>query len=130
MANVILKMATVAALGFLTATALPPSASAHARQRVEQRCDRDGDLCAVFRCDWDGDDCVRIGPWRRVYANYDRRQYGYNDYGYYGGSYGYQYGRGNGYYDDERREEWRERRRDRNDDDWRDDRRDRDGDGD
>jgi len=123
----ILRIAGVAAFGLLMSAALPGAASAHqwrSNQRIEQRCDRDGDLCAVFRCDWDGDDCVQIGPWRRQYARYDRYGYGYNDY--YNGYSGYD--RRDGYYDNERREEWRERRRDRDDDEDCDDWRDRDGD--
>ena len=110
MTNAVLKMGAVAALGFLSLAALPQSASAHASQRVQQRCDSDGDRCAVFRCDWDGDDCVQISPWRRAYATYDRQRYGYSN-GYYGG----QYDRGDGYDNAERAEEWRERHRDSDD---------------
>jgi hypothetical protein len=121
MNKTILKMASVAAFGALMIVTLPSAASAHewrSNQRIEQRCDRDGDVCAVFRCDWDGDDCVQISPWRRQYTRYDRRSYsyGYNDYGQYNG-----YADRDDYYSGERREEWRERRRDRDDDDDRDD---------
>jgi hypothetical protein len=112
----ILWMASVAAVATLLIAALPGAASAHewrSAQRIEQRCDRDGDVCAVFRCDRDGDDCVQISPWRRHFAGYDRRSYsyGYNNYGQYNG-----YADRGDYYNDERREEWRARGRDRDHD--------------
>ena len=115
-----LRMIALAALGGLFVSVLPSVASAHqwrSNEHIEQRCDRDGDVCAAFRCDRDGDDCVQISEWRRQYARYDRRGYGYDGYSQYNRS----NDRDDGYYNDGRREQWRGRRRDRDDDDQDDD---------
>ena len=98
-----------AGAALLALAVLPTNAPAHERRshnRIVQRCDHDGDVCAAYRCDWDGDDCVQIGPWRRVYA-YRSPYKGYS--GYPGAEYGWSFG-------DQQREEWRERHRDNDED--------------
>ena len=102
-----------AGAALLALVVLTTNASAHERRshnRIVQRCDHDGDVCAAFRCDWDGDDCVQIGPWHQVYV-YRSPYEGYSRYP--GAAYGWSFG-------DQQSEEWRERHR--GNDEYRDDR--------
>ena len=44
-----------------------------------QKCDHDGDRCAIFRCDADGDRCVRTSGWRQRRSDWDEH-YRYSGY--------------------------------------------------
>lgn len=65
-------LALLAGGDLLCFVGLPASAFAHGRgreysssnhSRQFERCDQDGDECAVFRCDRDGDRCIQVSPW-------------------------------------------------------------------
>ena len=92
--------ATSVAATALIASAVPAAAHNWRRQPLQERCDGDGDRCALFRCDWDGDDCERVSPWMRREVYYDRRDDFYRH---------ARYGDDDRYYGDrdDRRDDWR-----------------------
>jgi hypothetical protein len=74
-----MKVAIIASASIALAGALAGfgmQSSAYARDwddhyHLEQRCDRDGDRCAVYRCDADRDRCTRVSGYTHRRSDWD-----------------------------------------------------------